>query len=70
MSHTITVRLTPELAEWLKEASKTSGVSQGELIREQLEHARAAGDSRSFMKLAGAVRRSPGLSSRKGFSTR
>ena len=68
MSHTITVRLTPELAAWLKHASATTGVSQGRIIREQLERARENGDSRQFMRLAGAVRGPRDLSIRKGFS--
>ena len=70
MSHTITVRLTPELATWLKDASVKTGVAQGEIIREQLERARASSDVRSFMRLAGAMRGPRNLSSRKGFSPR
>jgi len=34
VGHTITVRLTPELATWLKDVSVTTGVAQGEIIRE------------------------------------
>ena len=37
MGHTITVRLTKELAAWLNTAAAKSGVSQGKLIRDQLE---------------------------------
>jgi len=69
MSHTITVRLTPELAAWLKHASTTTGVSQGEIIREQLEKARENAENRAFMRLAGTVRGPRDLSSRKGFAT-
>ena len=69
MSHTITVRLTPELAAWLKHMSATTGVSQGEIIREQLEKARENGGTRAFMRLAGSVQGPLDLSSRKGFST-
>lgn len=69
MSHTITVRLTPDLAAWLKHASATTGVSQGRIIREQLEKAREDGENRAFMHLAGAVRGPRDLSRRKGFST-
>ena len=68
MSHTLTVRLTPELAEWLKETSARTGMAQGAIVREQLERARGQGDARTFMKLAGAVRGAPDLSARKGFS--
>jgi hypothetical protein len=69
MSHTITVRLTKELAEWLEETSGRLGVSQGRLVRDQLERARReGGGERSFMRLAGAVNGAPDLSTRKGFS--
>ena len=68
MGHTITVRLTPELAAWLKETSARTGVPQGAIIREQLERARGHGDDRAFMKLAGAVSGARDLSAREGFS--
>ena len=41
MSHTITVRLNKELAAWLEDTAAKTGVSQGKLIRDQLEKARA-----------------------------
>lgn len=66
MSHSITVRLPPELATWLRDASVKTGVAQGESIRKQLEKARASSDVRSFMRLAGAVRGPRNLSSKKG----
>ena len=66
MSHSITVRLPPELATWLRDASVKTGVAQGEIIRKQLEKARASSDVRSFMRLAGAVRGPRNLSSKKG----
>jgi hypothetical protein len=68
MSHTITVRLPKDLAQWLEDTAVTSGVSQGQLVREQLERARASKSSRRFMRLAGAVASTSDLSSRKGFS--
>ena len=68
MSHTITVRLTKELADWLEDAAARSGVSQGRIVREQLERAKAGGTERPFMKLAGSVKGARDLSSRKGFS--
>jgi hypothetical protein len=67
MSHTITVRLTKELAAWLEETAAESGVSQGKIVRDQLEQAKARG-TRSFMRLAGTVRGPKDLSRRKGFS--
>lgn len=67
MSHTITIRLTPDLAEWLREMSKRTGIPQGRIVREQLERAKAQAD-RPFMRLAGLVDGPRNLSSRKGFS--
>ena len=68
MSHTITVRLTHELAEWLEETAARTGISQGQLVREQIEKAKAATASRAFLRLAGSVRGPRDLSRRKGFS--
>jgi hypothetical protein len=68
MSHTITVRIDPDLAAWLERAAAKSGVSQGKLIRDQLEKARAGAGTQSFLRLAGSVRGPKDLSSRKGFS--
>jgi hypothetical protein len=67
MSNTISVRLPADLAEWLDTTSRRSGVSQGKIIREQLEKARA-GEERPFLRLAGTIEGPPDLSSRKGFS--
>jgi metal-responsive CopG/Arc/MetJ family transcriptional regulator len=68
MSKTVTVRLTKELAAWLDQASKRSGMARGRIIRDQLEKARDGGSERSFMRLAGAVRGARDLSTRKGFA--
>jgi hypothetical protein len=68
MSHTITVRLDSDLAQWLEDSAKRSGVSQGKIVRDQLEKAKAASAKQSFMKLAGTVRGPKDLSKRKGFS--
>ena len=68
MSHTLTVRLTPELAAWLKETSARTGMAQAAIVRAQLEKARGQGEVRAFMKLAGAVRGTRDLSTRRGFS--
>ena len=68
MGHTITVRLTSELAEWLEETAARTGISQGQLVREQIERAKTAAADRAFMKLAGSVRGPRDLSRRKGFS--
>lgn len=70
MSHTISIRLTKELAEWLAETSKRTGVPQGRLVREQLEKARSSSTAaKPYMRLAGSIRGLPrDLSQRKGFS--
>ena len=68
MSHTITVRLSKELAAWLEQVSAKTGVPQGKIIRDQLEKAKAGGAGQPFMRLAGSVRGPRDLSSRKGFS--
>ena len=67
MGQTITVRMPKELAAWLEETSARTGLSQGEIVRQHLEHARGA-DTRKFMRLAGLVRGARDLSTRKGFS--
>ncbi len=68
MSHTISVRLTKELAIWLEDTAKRTGVSQGEIVRQQLEHAKATRKERPFMRLAGSVGGAKDLSRRKGVS--
>jgi hypothetical protein len=69
MGHTLTVRLQKELAEWLEDEAARTGVSQGQIVREQLEKAKS-GSTRRFMRLAGSVRRARDLSTRKGFTKR
>jgi len=68
MGHTITVRLTEELAVWLETAAAKSGVSQGKLVRDQLEKGRTGSGAQAFMRLAGSARGPKDLSTRKGFS--
>jgi predicted transcriptional regulator len=68
MSHTITIRLTTELANWLQETAARTGLSQGQLVREQIAKAKAENAGRAFLRLAGAVRGPKDLSCRKGFS--
>ncbi len=68
MGHTISVRLTKDLAEWLEQTAAKTGLSQGRIVREQLEQARARASRQSFLKLAGTVKGAKDLSSRKGFT--
>jgi len=69
MGHTLTIRLTDDLLDWLKETSRQTGVPMGRLIRQQLEAAKASGGKQRFLRHAGVFRGGPpDLSSRKGFS--
>ena len=68
MRQTITIRLGKELAAWLEHMAAKSGVSQGKLVRDQLEKARTNNGAQVFMRLAGSVRGPKNLSKRKGFS--
>lgn len=68
MRQTITIRLSKELAVWLEDTAGKGGVSQGKLVRNQLEKARTHNGGQAFMRLAGAVRGPKNLSKRKGFS--
>jgi predicted DNA-binding protein len=70
MGNTITIRVPKPLATWLQEKSARTGISQGQIVREQLERVRR-GDkkTKNFMRLAGAIRTGArDLSMRKGFS--
>jgi hypothetical protein len=67
MSRTISVRLTPELAEWLEDTSAKTGVPQSKIVRDQLEQARSKKE-KPFQGLIGCMSGPPDLSSRKGYS--
>lgn len=67
MGNTISVRLPDDLAEWLTTTAARTGVSQGKIIRQQLEKARELED-RPFLRLAGKIAGPADLSSRKGFT--
>jgi hypothetical protein len=67
MSHTLTIRLDKDLAEWLELESKRTGQSQGKIVRDQLARAKS-GHAQAFMRLAGKARGPRSLSTRKGFS--
>ena len=69
MGHTLTIRLNTTLAAWLEQEAEQTGMSQGQIVRDQLEKAKAASSTRPFMRLAGSVRGAAAdLSRRKGFS--
>jgi hypothetical protein len=67
MSNTLSIRLPEDLAKWLDETAHKTGVPKGQLVRQQLEKARAA-EARPFMRLAGSISGPANLSTRKGFS--
>ena len=70
MGNTITIRVPKSLADWLQQKSRRTGISQGQIVREQLERVRR-GDkgTKKFMRLAGTVRGGPrDLSTKKGFA--
>jgi predicted transcriptional regulator len=69
MSNTITVRLPADLAEWLSEVARETGVPVGRIVREQLQTAKNQRDERPYMRLAGKLKGLPrDLSTRKGYS--
>jgi predicted transcriptional regulator len=67
MSNTITVRVPEDLAQWLAETARKTGVPKGRIVRDQLEKARQS-EQQPFLRLAGAVAGPANLSTRKGFS--
>ena len=70
MSNTITIRVAKPLSTWLQKKAERTGMSQGQIVREQLEQLRR-GDkkAKNFMRLAGAIKSGPrDLSTRKGFA--
>ena len=70
MGNTITIRVAEPLSAWLQKKAERTGMSQGQIVREQLEQLRR-GDKRgkNFMRLAGIVKTGPrDLSCRKGFT--
>jgi hypothetical protein len=71
MGNTLTVRVPKALADWLQEKSVRTGMSQGQIVREQLERSRSADKkAKKFMRLAGVIKSDRDLSTRKGFSKR
>jgi predicted transcriptional regulator len=67
MSNTISVRLPEDLAKWLDDAARKTGLPKGRIVREELEKARSSGN-RPFLRLAGAIAGPSDLSMREGFS--
>ena len=67
MSNTLTIRLPEDLAEWLEQTARKSGVPRGRIVRRELEKARSS-SKQPFMRLAGVTSGPLDLSTRKGFS--
>jgi len=67
MGNTLSLRLPEDLAKWLDETARKSGIAKGKLIRQELEKMRSA-QEQPFMRLAGTLSGPTNLSSRKGFS--
>ena len=70
MSHTMSIRLTPELAEWLQEKRRETGLPISRIIRQQLERAKSESGKQPFLRHAGKISGPQDLSSRKGFARR
>jgi hypothetical protein len=68
MSNTLTFRAPEDLAEWLADVARRTGVPVSQIIRDQLQRARRESDSQPFLSLAGVIEGPTDLSSRKGFS--
>jgi hypothetical protein len=68
MGQTITIRLTRELADWLEERRRQTGLPVSRIIREQRERAKSQAGSQRFLRHAGKISGPPDLSSRKGFA--
>jgi predicted transcriptional regulator len=70
MSNTTTVRLPDDLAKWLEDAARKTGLPKGRIVRAELEKARKSA-GRPFLQLAGVLGGGPrDLSLRKGFSSK
>jgi len=56
MGKTITIRVPKNLATWLQKKSARTGISQGQIVREQLERFRSRDKkTQNFIRLAGII---------------
>jgi hypothetical protein len=69
MKYSLTIRIPDDLAQWLDETARKSGVPKGRIVRDALEKARRA-EGKPFLRLAGTIVGPANLSARKGFSRR
>jgi hypothetical protein len=70
MSNTLSIRLPKELSQWVKQTAENTGLTQGEVVRQQLEKARSTAAGKPWMVLAGKARGPRDLSTREGFGKR
>lgn len=70
MGNTLSIRLPPDLAQWVKETAIQTGLTQGEVVRQQLEKARSTTANKPWMALAGKASGPRDLSTREGFGKR
>jgi hypothetical protein len=62
MSNTLTIRVSKDLADWLQRKSLRTGMSQGQIVREQLERGRRGdGETKKFMRFAGVIKDGPAI---------
>jgi predicted transcriptional regulator len=68
MCKILTFRVSDDLAKWLTETARRTGISVSRIIRQELEKAKQEAVDRPFLRLAGAIDGTSDLFARKGFS--
>ncbi|MGH9524746.1 MAG: hypothetical protein ACRD3E_19660 [Terriglobales bacterium] len=65
------LRLPEDLAEWLQDTSKKTGLPVNRIVREHLQRAKEQQKETLYLRFAGRLKGlPPDLSTRKGFNTR
>jgi predicted DNA binding CopG/RHH family protein len=52
MSNTVTIRVSKELTACVEDTAAKTGLSQGKIVRDQLEKARTTAANQRFMRFA------------------
>ena len=68
MSNTLTIRLSDDLLQRLREKSRRTGLPMGQIARESLQTTLESDKEPVWMKYAGTMSGPRTLSSRKGYS--
>jgi predicted transcriptional regulator len=68
MRKILTFRVSDDLAKWLTETARRTGISVSRIIRQELEKTKQEAVDQPFLRLAGAIDGTSDLSARKGFS--